>query len=98
MEGLSDLDAKALATIAAYIDLNAVRAGIVTDPGKYRFCGYGAAMGGDKHALAALGPVLDMVTQGEGAKISAYRAYIFRQGFDHAEGLLTFRIVCQAYA
>ena len=41
-------------------------------------------MGGDKHALASLNPVLDMVTQGDGAELSAYRAYIFRQGFDHA--------------
>jgi REP element-mobilizing transposase RayT len=84
VEGESAHDTKALATIAAYIDLNAVRAGIVSDPGAYRFCGYGAAMGGDKHALASLNPVLDMVTQGAGAELSAYRAYIFRQGFDHA--------------
>ena len=84
VEGKSVHDTKALATVAAYIDLNAVRAGIVTDPGAYRFCGYGAAMGGDKHALAALGPVLDMLTQGDGAELSAYRTYIFRQGFDHA--------------
>jgi putative transposase len=36
----------ALAMIAAYIDLNAVRAGLVVDPKDYRFCGYGEAMGG----------------------------------------------------
>ncbi|MFT3992012.1 MAG: transposase [Luteolibacter sp.] len=35
-------------TMAAYIDLNPVRAGIVSDPADYRWCGYGEAMGGGK--------------------------------------------------
>ena len=32
--------------MAAYIDLNPVRAGIVTDPAEYRWSSYGEAMGG----------------------------------------------------
>jgi putative transposase len=36
----------ALTTMAAYIDLNLVRAGIVGDPKDYRWCGYGAAVAG----------------------------------------------------
>ena len=32
-----------LATVAAYIDLNAVRAGIVKDPRDWRWCGYAEA-------------------------------------------------------
>ncbi|MEZ5325447.1 MAG: transposase [Verrucomicrobiales bacterium] len=36
----------ALATVAAYIDLNPVRAGIVSDPKDYRFCGYAEAVAG----------------------------------------------------
>ncbi len=32
-------------TVAAYIDLNPVRAGIVADPADYRWCGYGEAVG-----------------------------------------------------
>jgi len=35
-----------LQTMAAYIDLNPVRAGIVQDPKDYRFCGYGEAVAG----------------------------------------------------
>ncbi len=35
-------------TIAAYIDLNPVRAGIVGDPADYRWSGYGEAVGGGK--------------------------------------------------
>ncbi len=45
---------KALGTMAAYIDLNPVRAGIVADPKDYRFSGYGEAMGGGKHAREGL--------------------------------------------
>ena len=35
-----------LQTMAAYIDLNPVRAGIVEDPKDYRFCGYAEAVAG----------------------------------------------------
>jgi REP element-mobilizing transposase RayT len=35
-------------TVAAYIDLNPVRAGMVSDPGDYRWSGYGEAIGGGK--------------------------------------------------
>lgn len=36
--------------IAAYIDLNCVRAGLVTDPMRYRFCGYAEAVSGNRCA------------------------------------------------
>ena len=36
----------ALRTVAAYIDLNPVRAGLVQDPKDYRHCGYAAALVG----------------------------------------------------
>jgi len=42
-----------LRTIAAYIDLNPVRSGLVDDPKDYRFCGYAEAVAG--HKLARLG-------------------------------------------
>ncbi|NCD33776.1 MAG: hypothetical protein EOL87_10235 [Spartobacteria bacterium] len=35
-----------LRTVAAYIEMNPVRAGMVDDPKAYRFCGLGEAMGG----------------------------------------------------
>ena len=43
---------EAMSTLAAYIDLNPVRAKLVEDPAEYRFCSYGAAMGGQKEARA----------------------------------------------
>ncbi len=39
-----------MAAVAAYIDLNPVRAGLVTDPKEYRWCGYAEAVAGDKRA------------------------------------------------
>ncbi|NCD34401.1 MAG: transposase [Spartobacteria bacterium] len=39
-------DGLALRTMAAYIEMNPVRAGMVDDPKEYRFCGLGEAMGG----------------------------------------------------
>ena len=39
-------DGVAARTIAAYIDLNPVRAGMVSDPAEYRWSSYGEAMGG----------------------------------------------------
>jgi putative transposase len=39
-------DGLASRTMAAYIDLNPVRAGMVTDPAAYRWSSYGEAMGG----------------------------------------------------
>ena len=44
----------ALKTVAAYIDLNAVRAGLVDDPKDYRFCGYAEALAGNSDARAGL--------------------------------------------
>ena len=44
----------ALSTMAAYIDLNPVRAGIVADPKDYRYSGYGEAVGGGTAAREGL--------------------------------------------
>ncbi len=47
-------DGDALRTVAGYIDLNCVRAGIVADPKDYRFCGYGEGTAGNEKARAGL--------------------------------------------
>jgi putative transposase len=51
----------ALSAVATYIDRNAVRAGIVSDPKDYRFCGYGEAMGGSRKAKEGLAMVMRSV-------------------------------------
>ncbi len=47
-------DGAALRTMAAYIDLNPLRAGLVEDPKDYRWCGYAEAVGGSKRARRGL--------------------------------------------
>jgi putative transposase len=67
-----------LRTVAAYIDLNAVRAGLVEDPKDYRFCGYGEAVAGN--ALARTG--LALVDSGRpwNEVQRAYRETLFGKG------------------
>ncbi|MCB1086627.1 MAG: transposase [Verrucomicrobiae bacterium] len=48
----------ALLTMAAYIDLNPVRAGMVSDPKDYRWCGYAEAVAGKRRARAGLSAIL----------------------------------------
>lgn len=45
---------RAIETVALYIDLNCVRAGLVADPKDYRFCGYGEAVAGSRAARLGL--------------------------------------------
>lgn len=45
---------RATRIVAAYIDLNPVRAGLVWDPKDYRWCSYGQAVAGRKEARAGL--------------------------------------------
>jgi putative transposase len=44
-----------LKIVAAYIDLNALRAGLVQDPKDYRFCGYAEWVAGQEEAVEAFG-------------------------------------------
>ena len=73
---------RALATIAAYIDLNAVRAGLVADPKDYRFSGYGEAMAGSTVARSGLMEV--MLSLGVEALWNAvshrYREFLYMAG------------------
>ncbi|MDF2378520.1 MAG: transposase [Verrucomicrobiales bacterium] len=47
-------DTKALTTVAAYIDLNPIRAGIVDQVESYRWCGYASAVAGNSWAREGL--------------------------------------------
>lgn len=51
---LVEHDGRALQAMALYIDLNCIRAGIVSDPKDYRFCGYAEAVGGGERARVGL--------------------------------------------
>ena len=74
-------DGRALATMAAYIDLNPVRAGIVEDPKDYRWSGYHEAMAGKREAREAYGRVMEMAEgEGRGDAFEAYRVWLFQSG------------------
>jgi len=49
---------RAIETVALYIDLNCVRAGLVEDPKDYRFCGYAEAVGGSAQARQGISTVI----------------------------------------
>jgi len=51
-------DGRARRMMAAYIDLNPVRAGIVEDPVDYLWCGYANAVGGNRDARAGIRHVM----------------------------------------
>ncbi len=51
---LVEAETGSLSTVAAYIDLNAVRAGIVDDPKDYSYCGYAEALAGKSRAQYGL--------------------------------------------
>lgn len=74
-----------LQAMAAYIDLNSVRAGIVEDPKDYRFCGYAEAVVGENKAADGL---LRIWADRIGVKkttanaLKAHRTLIFGNGGD----------------
>lgn len=78
-----------LQTMATYIDLNPVRAGLVEDPKDYRWCGYAEALAGAKCAQRGLRIIWSCLTDssprlGESASVqsalAAHRSLIFGKG------------------
>lgn len=69
----------ALRVVAAYIDLNCVRAGLADDPKEYRFCGYAEAVAGRREAQAGIGWVLGEEWKNAAAE---YRVILFGTGAD----------------
>ncbi len=67
-----------LQTMAAYVDLNPVRAGIVENPKNYRFCGYAEALAGESRARKGLIHVwADHGAKRIDATLKAHRLLIF---------------------
>ncbi|MCC5839776.1 MAG: transposase [Opitutales bacterium] len=77
----------AVRTVAAYIDLNPVRAGIVDDPKDYRFSGYGEAVGSGR--LKSFGLWWRIAeNRGDSPEVTAagYRRYLYIAGADPRKG------------
>jgi putative transposase len=77
----------AVRAVAAYIDLNAVRAGVVEDPKDYRFCGYGEAVGSGKLRSYALWPrIAENRTDSPEVIAARYRTYLYVTASDPRKG------------
>jgi putative transposase len=73
---------EALRTMAAYIDLNPVRAGLLKDPKDYRWCGYAEALGGSRRAQRGLCKAIGKPVDGwqTAGAAEAYRCILFNEG------------------
>ena len=68
----------ALMTVAAYIELNPVRAGLCDDPKDYRFCGYAEALGGEAIAQNGIAAIAEIDDWKQAS--AEYRMMIFGKG------------------
>ncbi|HEY1052489.1 MAG TPA: chemotaxis protein CheW, partial [Prosthecobacter sp.] len=73
---------EALRTMAAYIDLNPLRAGLVKDPKDYRWCGYAEALGGSRRSQRGLCKALGKPVDGwkTAGAAEAYRRMLHVDG------------------
>lgn len=78
---------RVLQTMAVYIDLNCVRAGLVSDPKDYRFCGYAEAVAGNKAAQDGIRSI-NAIGQWNTAQ-AQYREIVFGTGARAREGAAT---------
>jgi len=79
----------AVLTMAAYIDLNAVRAGLVDDPKDYRWCGYAEAVAGCRAARSGLAILLGIAgnkSQDWTEVGRRYRMLVFEEGGGNGVG------------
>ena len=74
----------ALAAVAAYIDLNPIRAGITDDPAKYKWSSYGAAVAGDRFARLCITRVFNPEADKPdfAAVAGQYRELLYVKGAD----------------
>jgi putative transposase len=78
-------DGQALQAMAAYIDLNPVRAGLVNDPKDYRWCGYGEACADRSLARGGLlraAQASDRTREATFDTLGWYREQLFGRGFE----------------
>ncbi|MBP6785513.1 MAG: transposase [Verrucomicrobiales bacterium] len=87
-----------LLTVAAYIDLNPVRAGLVEKPEDYRWCGYAEALSGTRGAKLArrgLGIILSETLSDNELRAdwrrtrNRYRQFLYEEGEAREEGVVS---------
>lgn len=80
----------AIQAIAAYIDLNCVRAGLAHDPKDYRFCGYAEAVAGGERSQRGLQSVMGGCLWSQCQP--AYRQFLFGTGAAPREDAATLTV------
>ncbi|MBN9692724.1 MAG: transposase [Verrucomicrobia bacterium] len=81
--------AASLLVVAWYLDLNPIRARIVTDPGLYPWCGYGAALTGSTGARLGIQSLMQYAegrNPSEEEALAEYRQRLFQWGEAGREG------------
>lgn len=83
---------EALVTMAAYIDLNPVRAGLVEDPKDYRWSGYGEAVAGQRKAKLGVQTLVTALQRGQAEEsvsraLEVYRTWVFMEGHEERESI-----------
>ena len=73
----AEVKSHAARVVAAYIDLNPIRAGIVDDPKDYAWSSYGAAVRGDKEALCGLQALWG---DSKAKCLAEHRLFIYEEG------------------
>lgn len=71
---------ESLTRVSAYLDLNPVRAGLVEDPQDYRWCGYAAAVGGNRLMRSALITLFGSKRDFKDS-LKSYRLILFGKGY-----------------
>ena len=65
--------------VAAYIDLNPVRAGMIEDPKDYSWCGYARAVVGEKDCVKGITALWGQ-SRGVKAALAEHRVFLFEEG------------------
>jgi REP element-mobilizing transposase RayT len=79
-------EGNALRTMAGYIDLNPVRAGLVEQPEQYRWSGYSEALAGSRRAQNGLMRVVGMPGADWARTVDAYRGWLYAAGREVRDG------------
>jgi REP element-mobilizing transposase RayT len=90
-----ELGTRALSTMAAYIELNPVRAGLVDDPVDYAWCGYGCAARGDKAFLDGIRYIFDRsrgLVRGRKQAFELYQRLVLCAAMGNADGYADARL------
>ncbi len=83
---LVEPDDEILRKVACYIDLNPVRAGLVNDPSRYPWSGYGAACMGDYHQRDAISYLSAYGDKTDRTAFECYEQELYWRGSFEVEG------------